>query len=90
LSCPLSVKRSLSASTEGGMIKMLMIYEINNNNDFIESACVFDNYYGSAKQTLKDLLAQNQDVILEIDWQGARQVYAKASLLLVLSNKGFK
>ncbi|CAC9639939.1 guanylate kinase [bacterium endosymbiont of Bathymodiolus sp. 5 South] len=48
--------------------------EINNNNDFIESACVFDNYYGSAKQTLKDLLAQNQDVILEIDWQGARQV----------------
>ncbi|CAC9441189.1 Guanylate kinase (EC [uncultured Gammaproteobacteria bacterium] len=48
--------------------------EIDNNNGFIESACVFDNYYGSAKQTLKDLLAQNQDVILEIDWQGARQV----------------
>jgi guanylate kinase len=33
--------------------------EIDNNNGFIESACVFDNYYGSAKQTLKDLLAQN-------------------------------
>ncbi len=48
--------------------------EINNNNGFIESACVFDNYYGSAKQTVKDLLAQSQDVILEIDWQGARQV----------------
>jgi guanylate kinase len=35
---------------------------------------VFDNYYGSAKQTVKDLLAAGQDVILEIDWQGARQV----------------
>lgn len=48
--------------------------EINNNDGFIESACVFDNHYGSAKQTTKDLLAAGQDVILEIDWQGARQV----------------
>jgi len=47
---------------------------INDNDGFIESACVFDNYYGSAKQTVKDLLAADQDVILEIDWQGARQV----------------
>ncbi|CAC9547271.1 Guanylate kinase (EC 2.7.4.8) [uncultured Gammaproteobacteria bacterium] len=48
--------------------------EINDSDGFIESACVFDNYYGSAKQTVKDLLAAGQDVILEIDWQGARQV----------------
>ncbi len=48
--------------------------QINNDNGFIESAQVFDNYYGSAKQTVKDLLASAQDVILEIDWQGARQV----------------
>lgn len=48
--------------------------KINQANGFIESAQVFDNYYGSAKQTVKDLLAQGQDVILEIDWQGARQV----------------
>ncbi|CAC9621882.1 Guanylate kinase (EC 2.7.4.8) [uncultured Gammaproteobacteria bacterium] len=48
--------------------------EINDSDGFIESACVFDNYYGSAKQTVKDLLAVGQDVILEIDWQGARQV----------------
>ena len=48
--------------------------EISNNNGFIESAQVFDNYYGSAKQTVKDLLKQGQDVILEIDWQGAQQV----------------
>ncbi len=48
--------------------------EINDSDGFIESACVFDNYYGSAKQMVKDLLAAGQDVILEIDWQGARQV----------------
>jgi guanylate kinase len=48
--------------------------QINDNNGFIESAQVFDNYYGSAKQTVKDLLTDGQDVILEIDWQGARQV----------------
>jgi guanylate kinase len=48
--------------------------EISNNDGFIESAQVFDNYYGSAKQTVKNLLEQDQDVILEIDWQGAQQV----------------
>ncbi|MDC9715262.1 MAG: guanylate kinase [Gammaproteobacteria bacterium] len=48
--------------------------QIKNNDGFIESAQVFDNHYGSAKQTVKDLLAKDQDVILEIDWQGARQV----------------
>ena len=48
--------------------------KIANNDGFIESAQVFDNFYGSAKQTVQDLLSKNQDVILEIDWQGARQV----------------
>ncbi len=48
--------------------------QINNDNGFIESAQVFDNYYGSAKQTVRDLLDSGTDVILEIDWQGARQV----------------
>ncbi|CAC9591825.1 Guanylate kinase (EC 2.7.4.8) [uncultured Gammaproteobacteria bacterium] len=47
---------------------------IKANNGFIESAQVFDNHYGSAKQTVRDLLKSGTDVILEIDWQGARQV----------------
>jgi guanylate kinase len=60
---------------------------IKNSNGFIESAKVFDNYYGSAKQTVQDLLDQNQDVILEIDWQGARQVkqsFAEAIGIFIL------
>ncbi len=51
------------------------VFEKNKqNNDFIESAQVFGNYYGTAKQTVEELLTQDQDVILEIDWQGAKQV----------------
>lgn len=41
---------------------------------FLEHANVFGNYYGTARQTVADLLAQGTDVILEIDWQGAQQV----------------
>ncbi len=45
-----------------------------NNNEFLEYAKVFDNYYGTAKSTVKNLLDAGKDVILEIDWQGALQV----------------
>jgi guanylate kinase len=41
---------------------------------FLEYAQVFDNFYGTAQQTVSDNLAQGLDVILEIDWQGAQQV----------------
>ena len=48
--------------------------EINAKNGFLESAQVFDNFYGTAKQTVVNLLDKDIDVILEIDWQGARQI----------------
>lgn len=41
---------------------------------FLEHAQVFDNYYGTSRAAALELLAQGIDVILEIDWQGARQV----------------
>lgn len=44
--------------------------------DFLEHAKVFDNYYGTSRAGIEELLAQDRDVILEIDWQGARQVRA--------------
>ena len=43
---------------------------------FLEHAKVFDNYYGTSKLWLEQRLAIGQDVILEIDWQGAQQVRA--------------
>ena len=44
------------------------------DSGFLEHAKVFDNYYGTSKQWLEERLAVGQDVILEIDWQGAQQV----------------
>ncbi|MEO8308093.1 MAG: guanylate kinase [Pseudomonadota bacterium] len=41
---------------------------------FLEHARVFDNQYGTGLQQIKDKLAQGCQVLLEIDWQGARQV----------------
>ena len=41
---------------------------------FLEHARVFDNYYGTSRTGIEQQLALGMDVILEIDWQGARQV----------------
>ncbi len=43
---------------------------------FLEHAQVFDNFYGTGREAVERLLAAGTDVILEIDWQGARQVRA--------------
>ena len=43
-------------------------------DDFIEHAKVFNNYYGTSKCKLNEELEKGNDVILEIDWQGAEQV----------------
>lgn len=42
--------------------------------DFLEHAKVFDNYYGTSKSSVEQQLNDGKDVILEIDWQGAQQV----------------
>ena len=41
---------------------------------FLEHALVFDNHYGTGRGTVESLLSAGTDVVLEIDWQGARQV----------------
>ena len=42
--------------------------------EFLEHAQVFDNCYGTARRPVEAALAAGQDLILEIDWQGAAQV----------------
>jgi guanylate kinase len=41
---------------------------------FLEHAEVFGNLYGTSRRAVEPLLEQGRDVLLEIDWQGARQV----------------
>jgi guanylate kinase len=42
--------------------------------DFLEHADVYGNYYGTSRRWIEQELAGEHDVLLEIDWQGARQV----------------
>jgi len=42
--------------------------------EFLEHATVFDNSYGTAGRQVEESLAAGQDLILEIDWQGAQQI----------------
>jgi guanylate kinase len=46
--------------------------------EFLEFARVFDNFYGTGRASVEAVLAAGRDVILEIDWQGARQVRKSA------------
>jgi len=42
--------------------------------EFVEHADVFGNLYGTRRSVVEAALAAGQDLILDIDWQGARQV----------------
>ena len=44
--------------------------------EFLEHAQVFDNFYATPRRPVEEALAAGQDLILEIDWQGAGQVRA--------------
>ncbi len=43
-------------------------------NELLESATVFDNLYGTSRKQVEQLLSDGHHVVLDIDWQGARQV----------------
>ena len=44
------------------------------DNQFLEYAKVFNNYYGSLRKYVDSYLAQGNDVLFDIDWQGAQQI----------------
>ena len=44
------------------------------SGDFLEYANVYGNYYGTSRRWIEEQLAAGEDVLLEIDWQGAAQV----------------
>jgi guanylate kinase len=49
---------------------------MKGRGEFLESAEVHGYRYGTSKKVITDALARGEDLILEIDWQGARQVRA--------------
>jgi guanylate kinase len=58
-------------------VSMAEFQQMAADGEFLEHARVFDNCYGTARASVESMLASGKHVILEIDWQGARQVKAK-------------
>ena len=57
------------------------------HGDFFEWAEVHGNLYGTSRKALQERLARGEDVVLEIDWQGAlqiRQLFTHAVLIFIL------
>lgn len=48
--------------------------DMRDNNQLLEWAEVHGNFYGTPRDRVEEALEQGRDVLLEIDWQGARQV----------------
>lgn len=47
---------------------------MKDRGEFVESALVHGNYYGTSRVWIEEQMSVGNDVLLEIDWQGARQV----------------
>ena len=83
-----TIKLSISSTTreprpgevngrEYHFITETMFLEMKNRGEFLETALVHGNYYGTNRTWIEGQMAQGNDVLLEIDWQGARQVRSK-------------
>lgn len=58
-----------------------------DQGEFLEHAQVYDHRYGTGRSSVEEKLARGLDVLLDIDWQGARQVrkaYPNAKLIFVI------
>ena len=66
--------------------KFVSVQEFNTlvkENNFFEYANIFDNYYGTLKQPVLELLSLGKDVLFDIDWQGTQQLKKIKNLSLV-------
>lgn len=77
----LSVSHTTRAAREGEVngkdyffVSQDEFSQMRDAGEFLESATVFDNSYGTSSESVLSQLKQGKDVILEIDWQGAEQV----------------
>jgi guanylate kinase len=72
-----TTRKMRSSETDGidyHFISREQFQALVREGEFLEYAEVFDHYYGTVRSIVDSQLAQGKDLILEIDWQGARQV----------------
>ena len=53
------------------------------NDEFYEHAKIFDNFYGTSKNSVKGLLKNKNDILFDIDWQGTQQLSKFKELNLI-------
>jgi guanylate kinase len=58
-------------------VSMERFDEMVAHDEFLEHARVFDNCYGTGLRSVQESLGNGEQLLLEIDWQGARQVRAR-------------
>lgn len=61
-------------------VKKSFFDKMVNQGEFLESAQVFDHFYGTSKLWVQNQLKAGTDVVLEIDWQGAKQIKERMPL----------
>jgi guanylate kinase len=75
LSCTTRAKRSKERqNVHYQFVSQKEFAQLIEQKAFLEYAQVYGSFYGTTKQAILNQLKQGQDVLLEIDWQGARQV----------------
>ena len=71
---------------DGKDYKFVSVEEFNDlvkGNNFFEYASIFDNYYGTLKKPVLDLLSRGKDVLFDIDWQGTQKLKKVQNISLV-------
>ena len=53
------------------------------NNEFYEYAKIFDNFYGTSRDSVNELLKNNNNILYDIDWQGTQQLSRLKELKLI-------
>lgn len=77
ISVSATTRKRRAGEVHGQDYHFLSIDDFRNmidNGDMMEHAKVFENYYGTPRQSVEDALAQGNDVIFDIDWQGTQQL----------------
>jgi guanylate kinase len=81
LSISVTTRAKRPNEVEGRDYRFIDITEFNimvNRDQLLEHAKVFGNYYGTPRLPVENSLAQGQDILFDIDWQGTQQLVEKA------------
>jgi len=54
-----------------------------SNDEFYEYAKIFDNFYGTSRDSVNELIKNNNNILFDIDWQGTQQLSKFKELKLI-------